>query len=106
MATENFLITAALVKGVTIIQNAALEPEIIDLIKLLQKMGAIIEIKVDRRIFVEGVERLHGASHTLLSDRNEAVSRATPAYLPKGDVYLRGAHQDPLITFLKTLPKI
>src|SRR6266704_4894073 len=51
MATENFLITASLVKGVTIIQNAALEPEIIDLIKLLQKMGAIIEIKVDRRIF-------------------------------------------------------
>ena len=106
MATENFLITASLVKGVTIIQNAALEPEIIDLIKLLQKMGAIIEIKVDRRIFVEGVERLHGASHTLLSDRNEAVSLATAAYLTKGDVYLRGAQQDTLLTFLNTLSKM
>src|SRR6266704_1263581 len=92
--------------GVTIIQNAALEPEIIDLIKLLQKMGAIIEIKVDRRIFVEGVERLHGASHTLLSDRNEAVSLATAAYLTKGDVYLRGAQQDTLLTFLNTLSKM
>src|SRR5712692_10432285 len=106
MATENFLISASLAKGVTIIQNAALEPEIIDLIKLLQKMGAIIEIKVDRRIVVEGVERLHGAQHTLLSDRNEAVSLATAAYLTKGDVYLQGAQQDTLLTFLNTLSKM
>ncbi|MFL5629278.1 MAG: UDP-N-acetylglucosamine 1-carboxyvinyltransferase [Ktedonobacteraceae bacterium] len=106
MATENFLITASLAKGVTVIQNAALEPEIIDLIKLLQKMGAIIEIKVDRRIVIEGVESLHGASHTLLSDRNEAVSLAIAAYLTKGNVYLRGAQQDTLLTFLNTLSKM
>jgi UDP-N-acetylglucosamine 1-carboxyvinyltransferase len=106
MATENFLITASLAKGVTTIQNAALEPEIIDLIKFLQKMGAIIEIKVDRRIVIDGVERLHGASHTLLSDRNEAVSLAIAAYLTKGNVYLRGAQQDTLLTFLNTLSKM
>ncbi len=106
MATENFLLTASLAKGVTIIENAALEPEIVDLIKLLQKMGAIIEIKVDRRIVVEGVERLRGASHTLLSDRNEAVSLAIAAYLTKGDVYLRNAQQDTLLTFLNTLSKM
>jgi len=106
MVTENFLITASLAKGVTVIQNAALEPEIIDLIKLLQKMGSIIEIKVDRRIVVEGVERLRGASHTLLSDRNEAVSLAIAAYLTKGDVYLRHAQQDTLLTFLNTLSKM
>jgi len=106
MATENFLISASLAKGVTVIQNAALEPEIIDLIKFLQKMGAIIEIKVDRRIVVEGVERLHAASHTLLSDRNEAVSLAIAAYLTKGNVYLRGAQQDTLLTFLNTLSKM
>lgn len=106
MATENFLITASLAKGVTVIQNAALEPEIIDLIKFLQKMGAIIEIKVDRRIVIEGVERLHTANHTLLSDRNEAVSLATAAYLTKGNVYLRGAQQDTLLTFLNTLLKM
>ncbi len=91
MATENFLISASLAKGVTIIENAALEPEIVDLIKFLQKMGAIIEIKVDRRIVIDGVDKLHGASHTLLSDRNEAVSLAVATYLTKGDVYLRGA---------------
>ncbi len=106
MATENFIITASLAKGVTIIENAATEPEIIDLIKLLQKMGAIIEIRVDRRIVVEGVQKLHGASHTLLSDRNEAVSLAIAAYLTKGDVYLRHAQQDTLITFLNTLSKM
>jgi len=106
MATENFLITASLARGVTVIENAALEPEIIDLIKLLQKMGAIIEIKVDRRIVVEGVDTLRGASHTLLSDRNEAVSLAIAAYLTKGDVYLRRAQQDTLLTFLNTLSKM
>ncbi|GAC1345131.1 MAG: UDP-N-acetylglucosamine 1-carboxyvinyltransferase [Ktedonobacteraceae bacterium] len=106
MATENFLITASLAKGVTVIQNAALEPEIIDLIKFLQKMGAIIEIKVDRRIVIDGVDRLHAASHTLLSDRNEAVSLAIAAYLTKGDVYLRGTQQDTLLTFLNTLLKM
>ena len=106
MATENFLITASLANGVTIIENAALEPEIIDLIKFLQKMGAIIEIKVDRRIVIEGVDHLHGACHTLLSDRNEAVSLAIAAYLTKGDIYLQGAQQDTLLTFLNTLSKM
>lgn len=106
MATENFLISASLAKGVTVIQNAALEPEIMDLIMFLQKMGAIIEIKVDRRIVIEGVERLHAANHRLLSDRNEAVSLAIAAYLTKGDVYLRGAQQETLLTFLNTLLKM
>jgi UDP-N-acetylglucosamine 1-carboxyvinyltransferase len=106
MATENLLITASLAKGVTIIENAALEPEITDLVKLLQKMGAIIEFKVDRRIVIEGVQALHGASHTLLSDRNEAVSLAIAAYLTKGDVYLRRAEQENLLTFLNTLSKM
>jgi len=106
MATENLLITASLAEGVTTIENAAQEPEIIDLIKLLQKMGAIIEIKTDRRIVIEGVERLHGASHTLLSDRNEAVSLAVATYLTRGNVYLRHAQQDTLLTFLNTLTKM
>lgn len=106
MATEQFLITASVAQGVSIIENAAMEPEIIDLIKLLQKMGAIIEIKVDRRLVVEGVDRLRGASHTLLSDRNEAVSLAIAAYLTHGDVYVRKAQQDTLLTFLNTLSKM
>jgi UDP-N-acetylglucosamine 1-carboxyvinyltransferase len=106
MATEQFLITASIAQGVTIIENGAMEPEIIDLIKLLQKMGAIIELKVDRRIVIEGVERLRGACHTLLSDRNEAVSLAIAAYLTHGDIYVHRAQQDTLLTFLNTLSKM
>ena len=106
MAAENFLITASLARGVTIIENAAIEPEIIDLIKFLQKMGAIIELKADRRIVIESVDRLHGAQHTLLSDRMEAASLAVAAYLTKGDIYLRRVQQDTLLTFLNTLSKM
>jgi UDP-N-acetylglucosamine 1-carboxyvinyltransferase len=106
MATENFLITACLARGVTVIENAATEPEIIDLIKFLQKMGAIIELKVDRRIVIESVDRLRGAQHTLLSDRMEVASLAVAAYLTKGNVYLRRAQQDTLLTFLNTLTKM
>jgi UDP-N-acetylglucosamine 1-carboxyvinyltransferase len=106
MATETLLIAAALADGVTVMQNAAIEPEIMDLIKFLQKMGAIIEQRVDRKIVVEGVDRLHGADHKVLSDRNEAVSLAIAAYLTKGNVRLIGADQGTLLTFLNTLYRV
>ncbi|GAC1456766.1 MAG: UDP-N-acetylglucosamine 1-carboxyvinyltransferase [Ktedonobacterales bacterium] len=106
MATETLLIAATLARGVTVIQNAAIEPEIMDLIKFLQKMGAIIEQRVDRKIVVEGVPRLHGADHRVLSDRNEAVSLAIAAYLTHGDVRLIGADQGTLLTFLNTLYRV
>jgi UDP-N-acetylglucosamine 1-carboxyvinyltransferase len=106
MATETILIAAALAKGVTVIKNAAIEPEIMDLIKFLQKMGAIIEQRVDRKIVIEGVQRLHGAEHRVLSDRNEAVSLAIAAYLTRGDVRLVGADQGTLLTFLNALYRV
>ena len=65
-----------LAKGKTIIKNAALEPEIMDLIKMLQKMGAIIELAPPRTITIEGVKKLHGVTHRIVPDRNEAVSFA------------------------------
>ncbi|MFI5271504.1 MAG: UDP-N-acetylglucosamine 1-carboxyvinyltransferase [Ktedonobacterales bacterium] len=106
MATETLLIAATLARGITVIRNAAIEPEIMDLIKFLQKMGAIIEQRVDRKIVIEGVQRLHGAAHHVLSDRNEAVSLAIAAYLTHGDVRLVGADQGTLLTFLNTLYRI
>ncbi len=106
MATETLVIAATLAKGVTVIENAAIEPEIIDLIKFLQKMGAIIEQRVDRKIVIEGVRRLHGANHRVISDRNEAVSLAIAAYLTHGDVRLIGANQGDLLTFLNTLYRV
>jgi UDP-N-acetylglucosamine 1-carboxyvinyltransferase len=105
-ATETLIIAATMAQGVTIIQNAAIEPEIIDLVKFLQKMGAIIEQRTDRKIVIEGVQRLHGADHRILADRMEAVSLAVAAYVTHGDVKLLDANQDHLLTFLNTLYRI
>jgi UDP-N-acetylglucosamine 1-carboxyvinyltransferase len=106
MATETLVIAATLARGVTVISNAAIEPEIIDLIKFLQKMGAIIEQRTDRKIVIEGVQRLHGADHRVITDRNEAVSLAIAAYLTHGNVRVVGADQGMLLTFLNTLYRV
>ncbi len=106
MATETLIIAATLARGVTVISNAAIEPEIIDLIKFLQKMGAIIEQRVDRKIVVEGVQRLHGAEHKVITDNNEAVSLAIAAYLTHGRVRVLGAEQGALLTFLNSLYRV
>jgi UDP-N-acetylglucosamine 1-carboxyvinyltransferase len=105
-ATENIIIASTLAKGRTIITNAAVEPEIIDLIKFLQKMGAIIEISTDRKITIEGVVRLEGAEHFVIPDRNQAASFALAGLASKGDIFIENAVQDDLITFLNTVRKV
>ncbi len=105
-ATENTILAAVLAKGRTVIQNAAIEPEITDLIKFLQKMGAIIELGANRVIYVDGVEKLGGAEHAILPDRNEAVSFACLAVATGGKIFAEDARQEDLITFLNTLRKI
>ncbi len=105
-ATENIIIASTLARGRTIITNAAVEPEILDLIKFLQKMGAIIEISTDRKITIEGVDRLDGAEHFVIPDRNQAASFACAGIASKGDVFIENAIQDDLITFLNTVRKV
>lgn len=105
-ATENVLIAATMAQGRTIITNAAVEPEIMDLVKFLQKMGAIIEISTDRKITIEGVKKLYGASHYIIPDRNQAASFACAGLASKGDVFVENAIQDDLITFLNTVRRI
>lgn len=105
-ATENAVLAAVLAKGKTTIQNAAVEPEIIDLIKMLQKMGAIIGIGTHRTIYIEGVERLRGFEHEVMPDRNEAVSFACLAAASGGRVLVSGARQDDLITFLNAFRRV
>ncbi|MFN6991166.1 MAG: UDP-N-acetylglucosamine 1-carboxyvinyltransferase [Fervidobacterium sp.] len=73
-ATEHVMSTAAILPGVTIIKNAAMEPEIVDLQDLLNKMGAKITGAGTSKIFVEGVKTLHGCEHTIIPDRIEAGS--------------------------------
>lgn len=105
-ATEQLLLTAVRAEGITELTNAAIEPEIMDLINVLQKMGAIISVDTDRVIRIEGVDRLTGFQHTALADRIEAASWASAALSTGGDIYVRGATQPEMTTFLNTFRKV
>ena len=105
-ATENAILAAVLAEGKTVIKNAALEPELIELIKMLQNMGAIIELCPPRTIMVEGVKTLHGVTQTVMPDRNEAVSFACLAIATNGRIILKNAIQEHLITFLNTVRRM
>lgn len=105
-ATENTILASVLAEGGTTIRNAAMEPEITDIIKLLQKMGAIIELGANREIYIEGVKKLHGAEHSLLPDRIEAASFAIIALATGGDIFVEGAVQEHMITFLNTVRRL
>lgn len=105
-ATENIIMAATLASGVTILHNAAMEPEIMDLIQFLQKMGAIIEVGVNRKITVEGVKKLHGTEHHIIPDRLEAASYAVAALASQGDVFVKNAQQRDMITFLNALRRM
>jgi UDP-N-acetylglucosamine 1-carboxyvinyltransferase len=105
-ATEQVLLTAVRAQGITELRNAAVEPEILDLIAVLQKMGAIIGVQTDRTIRVEGVDRLGGYDHLAIPDRIEAGSWACAALATGGDVYVRGAQQQPMMPFLNVFRKV
>ena len=105
-ATEQVLLTAVRAEGVTELRNAAIEPEIMDLIAVLQKMGAVISVDTDRVIRIEGVERLGGYTHFSLPDRIEAASWACAALATGGDITVRGARQLEMMTFLNVFRKV
>ena len=105
-ATEQVLLSATRAEGITELSGAATEPEIIDLIAILQKMGAIISVQTDRTIRIEGVAELSGYDHTALPDRNESASWASAALVTGGDIYVEGATQRDMMTFVNTFRKI
>ena len=105
-ATENAIFAACLAQGTTVINNAAVEPEIVDTVLFLQKMGALIQIDTDRKIVIEGVDRLSGAHHDPVRDRIEVASFAMAAVATEGRLRIEGADQAAMITFLNTLRKI
>lgn len=104
-ATEQVLLTAVRAKGTTELRNAAIEPEIMDLIAVLQKMGAIISYEPNRVIFIEGVDKLRGYDHRSIFDRNEAASWACAALATDGDIFVAGAKQQEMLTFLNVFRK-
>ena len=105
-ATEQVLLTATRAEGLTELSGAAIEPEIMDLIAILQKMGAIISVDTDRVIRIEGVEKLHGYTHRALFDRNEAASWACAALATHGDIFVGGARQQEMTAFLNVFRKV
>jgi UDP-N-acetylglucosamine 1-carboxyvinyltransferase len=104
--TETLIMAAVLAEGQTILENAALEPEIDDLIAFLNNMGANIRRRAQRVIEIQGVKKLHGAIHKIMPDRNEAVSYACGAIATKGDVIIENARAEDLRAFLDKLDEI
>jgi UDP-N-acetylglucosamine 1-carboxyvinyltransferase len=102
-ATENLMMAAALADGQTVLANAAREPEITDLAHCLVAMGAKITGIDTDKLTIEGVERLHGASHSIIPDRIETGSYACAAAISGGSVFLRGARLDHLGATVKIL---
>lgn len=106
MATESLIISAVLAKGRTIIENAAIEPEIIELVKMLQKMGADIMINANRTYVIKGVARLTGCELRCMPDRNQAVSLAAAALATGGDVLIENISHDPVYSFLNYIQRM
>jgi UDP-N-acetylglucosamine 1-carboxyvinyltransferase len=94
--TENFLMAACLADGVTVLENAAQEPEIPDLAEMLNKMGAKIEGHGTSRITITGVEKLHGCEHAVVADRIEAGTFLCAVAATGGAALLRHARADHL----------
>jgi len=94
--TENLMMAAALAEGTTSIENAAMEPEVVDLADFLNAMGAKIRGAGTERIEIQGVTRLSGACHRIIPDRIEAATYAAAAAITAGDVRLLGARKDHL----------
>lgn len=85
-ATENAIMSATLAEGKTTIWNPHIRPEILDLIDMLQKMGAKIEVRGNESIVVEGVEKLHGTTHNVVPDNMEALTFLIAAAVTNGEI--------------------
>jgi len=105
-ATETILLTAAVAEGRTVIENAAMEPEVVELALFLQRMGAGIEMRPDRRYVIEGTTKLSGARQELGGDRIEAFSYLVAGLASGGRVRVSGCGQDRLVTALSTLRRM
>jgi UDP-N-acetylglucosamine 1-carboxyvinyltransferase len=104
--TETLIMAAVLAKGTTILENAALEVEVDDLIEFINEMGGKIKRLPNRVIKIEGVKKLKGTIHKAIPDRNEAVSYACAALATKGDIIIENARPEHLTTFLAKVKQI
>lgn len=105
-ATENTILAAVRAKGTTVIKNAAVEPEIVDLILFLQKLGVCISVDTDRTIRIRQTNQFQEVEHTVITDRIEAASLALAGISTKGRVFVEGAEHSHMITFLNYLREV
>jgi UDP-N-acetylglucosamine 1-carboxyvinyltransferase len=105
-ATESIIIAAVLAKGVTKISNAALEPEIVDLIKFLNKCGGDIQYNSKRKIIIKGVKFLYPTRHRIIPDRIEAATYAIAALITNGKLLIKNVNNDHLENIFNVLRKI
>jgi len=103
LGTANVMMAAVLAEGVTIIQSAACEPEVVDLANFLTAMGAKIQGAGSPTITIHGVKELHGAEHDVIPDRIEAATFMIAAAATGGDVTLHGARADHLTAVIDKL---
>lgn len=103
--TEALILTAVLAKGKTTLENAAQEPEIDELIKLLNQMGAKIKRVKPRTIEIQGVKKLYGTKFKINADRNEVVTFAIAAILTGGDIFIKNIGVGGLVEFITELDK-
>jgi UDP-N-acetylglucosamine 1-carboxyvinyltransferase len=104
--TENLMMAATLAAGVTVLENAAREPEVQDLADLLNKMGARIEGAGTDRIRIHGVSRLHGAEHRIIPDRIEAGTFLIAAAIAGRDLAVEGCNPEHLTALLAKLDEV
>ncbi len=102
-ATENIVMAATLAKGTTVLKNAAREPEIVDLVECLRKMGAQIEGEGTSTIEIQGVDRLHGATHQVVTDRIELGTYMLAPAICGGEVELLGGRMNLVGAFVEKL---
>ncbi|MES2121725.1 MAG: UDP-N-acetylglucosamine 1-carboxyvinyltransferase [Chlamydiota bacterium] len=105
-ATENTILGAVRAKGTTVIKNAATEPEIVDLILFLQKLGVTIGLDVDRTIRIQETKQFYEVEHSVITDRIEAASLGLAGISTKGRVFVEGAQHMHMITFLNKLREV
>jgi UDP-N-acetylglucosamine 1-carboxyvinyltransferase len=105
-ATESIILAGVLAHGRTRIENAAIEPEINDIVMFLQQMGAIIEFGAGRTLTIDGVKRLYGTHYSVMPDRLEAASFANLAIATGGEIIVEGARQGDMVTFLNTVRRM
>ncbi|CAC6401745.1 UDP-N-acetylglucosamine 1-carboxyvinyltransferase [Staphylococcus aureus] len=105
-ATQNIIMAASLAKGKTLIENAAKEPEIVDLANYINEMGGRITGAGTDTITINGVESLHGVEHTIIPDRIEAGTLLIAGAITRGDIFVRGAIKEHMASLVYKLEEM